>query len=75
LWLASRTLFILLNVKLVPSLIQKYIIKKFGEMEVQVHAFLAMALDGVSAWRYTSLYAHVRTPWYPCNVDSGCLVE
>jgi len=45
------------------------------EVEVQVHAFLPMALDGVSAWHYTSLYAHVRSPWYPCRVDPGCLVE
>jgi len=65
----------LLNVKLVSSLVQKYIIKKFGEVEVQVHAFLPIALDGVNAWHYTSLYAHVRSPWCPCSVDPGCLVE
>jgi uncharacterized membrane protein len=64
-----------LNIKLVPSLIQKYIIKKIVEVEIQVHAFLPMALDGVSAWLYTSLYAHVRSPWYPYRVDPGCLVE
>jgi hypothetical protein len=59
------------------SLIQDYTMKTFGEMEVALHAFLPIALDGVSA------ALHVTLPTYDApgihetesSVDSECFVE